>query len=190
MHFATSTSDFSKHLSVSSILLCKLVPQQQLQQQRPNPEQVAAYLARAALDPNTLALAACVLESLSSSFVRSWRKACEKARSPTIATFRSDPLKAELIVLGALAIAQSYLHDTPGNPKWWSKYVSRKTVEARDIAATTNCILQDIDYGLMSFTMDDLEEKKQEMVAEGERGVRSGKAVLNEGQLTPDESPW
>lgn len=59
-------------------------------------------------------------------------------------------------------------------------------MEPRDISATTDCILQDIDYGLMSFTMEDLEEKKQEMFAKGQ-GVRTGKAVFHEGQLTPDE---
>lgn len=164
-------------------MLCKLVPQQQ-----PDAEKVAAYIARAELCPNTVALAACILESLSSSFVRSWRKACEKARSPQIPTFRSEPLKPELIVLGALAVAHGYLQDVSGQPRWWGK-ISNETLEPREIAVTTNCILQDIDYGIMSFTPEVVEEKRQEMFKMAEGGVRSGKAVLNEGQLTPDESP-
>lgn len=62
-------------------------------------------------------------------------------------------------------------------------------MEPREIAVTISCILQDIDYGLMSFTPEDVEEKKQEMLKPREGGARSGKAVLNEGQLTPEESP-
>ncbi|TID26646.1 Isocitrate dehydrogenase [NADP] [Venturia nashicola] len=176
----TSTSGIS-HL-LASTFLCGLIPQQQA-----NIEEVASFISRANLDPNTVALAACILDSLSSSFVRSWRKACEKARSPEIPTFRSEPMKPELIVLGALALAHSYLYDVSGKPKWWSK-ITNQTMEPRDISATKNCILRDIDYGLMSFTMEDLEEKKQEMFAKGQ-GVRSGKAVFKEGQWTPDESP-
>ncbi|KAE9975582.1 hypothetical protein BLS_002532 [Venturia inaequalis] len=179
MGLPKSTSDTS-HLSASSFL-CRLVPQQQAKV-----EEVASFITRAGLDPNTVALAACILDSLSSSFVRNWRNACEKARSPEIPTFRSEPLKPELIVLGALAVAHSYLYDVCGEPKWWSDHVTNKAMEPRDISATTDCILKDIDYGLMSFTMEDLEEKKQDMLAKGE-GVRSGKAVFMGGQLTPDE---
>lgn len=167
----------------ASTFLCRLVPQQQ-----PRADEVASYITRANLDPNTVALAACILDSLSSSFVRSWRKACEKARSPEIPTFRSDPMKPELIVLGGLAVAHAYLHDVSGEPKWWGK-ITNNTMEPRDINATTNCILQDIDYGLMSFTMEDLEDKMQEMFGKGGGGFRSGKAVVREGQLTPEESP-
>jgi hypothetical protein len=135
-----------------------------------------------------VALAACILDSLSSSFIRSWRKACEKARAPEQTSFYSNPIKPELIVLGALAIAHSYLQDRSGETKWWAK-VAMETVEPREISATTRCILQDIDYGLMSFAPEDVEAMRQAMYWKDDGGARGGRAVVVQGQLTPDISP-
>jgi hypothetical protein len=92
------------------------------------------------------------------------------------------------MVLGALAIAHNYLHDVAGEPKWWA-LVAKGAVEPREVTATTRCILQDIDYGLMSFTPEDVEAMRQEIYRKEDEGVRGGKAVFSQGQLTPDISP-
>lgn len=154
---------------------------------------MATYIVQAELSPSTVALAACILDTLSSSFVRSWRKDCEKARSSETATFRSKPLKPELIILGAFVLAHGYLHDVSGQPEWWCRVANgtRKphengTIMRREITATTRCILQDIDYGLMSFTPGDVELKEQEIFGKGEGGSHNGNAVFSQGQLTPD----
>jgi hypothetical protein len=170
------------------MFLSKLVPQN-AGAHRPNADQIAAYISRARLTDSVVALAACILDSLSSSFVRSWRRACENARSPERPSFHSNPTKPELIILAALAIAYNFLNDNEGDPTFWAERVAKRAVEPREVVATTRCILQDIDYGLMSFTPEDVEAMRQEMYQKVDGGTRGGKAVFNQGQLTPDISP-
>lgn len=156
--------------------------------QRPNAGEIATYIARAGLTDSVIALAACILDILSSSFVRSWRKACENTRLRERPSFHSIPTKPELIILGALSIAEGFLVDEVGDTEYWAIKVARRTVEPCEVAATTRCILQDIDYCLLSFTAKDVEAMRQKMYGKL-RGGLQGQAIFHRGQLTPDISP-
>lgn len=66
--------------------------------------------------------------------------------------------------------------------------VAKEAVEPREVAATTRCILQDIDYCLMSFVPEEVESMREEIYRRADRG-NQGKAVFSQGQFTPGASP-
>ena len=120
----------------------------------------------------------------------------------------------EIIVLAALHLALAYLSDRPRSTSFWSQHISQDAFSVAAINATTRCILQDIDYGLHSFTPEMVAEAMEDMrrasaavrlaekPAETRRGrVRSktrppalsfeglGEAVVWNGLMTPEPSP-
>jgi len=171
------------------------------------PELIASYLARSRAEESIVALAACILDSLSSFFVRSWRKECETIRSSSNLSWfaYATPRKPQLIVLGALAVAHAWLSDSKGHSGWWAQ-VADGMVEAKEIDATMRCILRDIDYDLLSFTPEIVQAMKDDIYGENRHeGVggssktrnslppldikHTGVAVLQKGLYTPERTP-
>jgi hypothetical protein len=182
--------------------LSRLVPQK-ASRCRPPPALIAAYLARAQLPEPTVALAACILDSLSAQFVRAWRRECEtvKMSHQSAWSVRSSNTKSELIILGALAVASSFLDDVRGEPKWWANSVACGEVEVREMDATIRCIFKDLDYDLCGFTAEEVEAMRLELYGfartAGTLAVRQHKPPPLDlshsrevtGLLTPESTP-
>jgi hypothetical protein len=140
----------------------------------PSPHLTSTYLRRANLPRPTLALAACILDSLSGFFLRTWTRELA-ALPPNTSTPPASPLpgsqpssflffhrsdarttkprpKPDLLILAALSIASSFLSDTHGDAQFWANRVAKGGVEAREIDATVRCMLRDMDYGLLGFS--------------------------------------
>ncbi|KAF2435957.1 hypothetical protein EJ08DRAFT_296835 [Tothia fuscella] len=151
-------------LVMPSQQLSRLVPQK-ASRHRPAPALIATYLARAQLPESTVALAACVLDTLSSRFVRAWQRECERVKTCHQSNWSicSSITKSELIVLAALAVASSFLDDVRGEPKWWANFVANGEVEVREVDATVRCIFKDLDYDLCSFTAEEVEGMRLEL---------------------------
>jgi hypothetical protein len=86
-----------------------------------------------------------------------------------------------------LAISYNFLNDTEKESTWWAM-VAKGAVEPREVAATTRCILQDIDYCLMSFVPEEVESMRQEIYQRADGGNQE-KAIFSQGQFTPGVSP-
>jgi len=148
---------------------------------------------------DTIAFAGCILDRLSRFFVRSWRKECERMQ-PWRRSFQAHPTKPELIVLAALVLANGFLNDASHDIPWWAIHVADDEVGSKEIDATVNCILKDIDYGLFSIKADEVEATRKDMYGDTERGRKtsrqvslntkgSGAAVVNKGLYTPERTP-
>ncbi|KAF2667167.1 hypothetical protein BT63DRAFT_458131 [Microthyrium microscopicum] len=168
-----------------AIRIANLVPRQ-ASRSRLCPGKLAEYLTRAQLSFSTLCLAGCLLDALSSSFVRNWRNAlldAQASQQPPSSSSSRPPTRGhrsrrstnsvvlnwqpELIALAALQVSASFLEDVRSSPKWWAEKVSVGDVSSSDLDATIRCILQDINYDLCSFTSDDVEQMRRVMM----RGV-------------------
>ncbi|KAF2842597.1 hypothetical protein M501DRAFT_1012002 [Patellaria atrata CBS 101060] len=167
----------------------------------PSPTVIYTYLTRSELPLQTIALASCVLDSLSRRFPRNWREAMTEASQPppgaqdipslSIASLKdlsglTVPLpKAQLVVLAALSIASSYLDDVSSPTDYWC-WLARDKFSARQINSTIRCMLIDIDYCLHTFTPDMIEEYKADMrraggyVSESLASVSSAVAAATE----------
>ncbi|KAF2456211.1 hypothetical protein BDY21DRAFT_348234 [Lineolata rhizophorae] len=176
---------------------------------------IQEFLARAQVPDEVIGLAACVLDSLSWRFVREWRQACSQSSSSAETWHNGGPggtgaVGAEVIVLSALALAETYLSDEPRSSRWWSREVSSLSFSAKQINTTNRCILVDIDYGLHDFTAEMIDEMLWDMRraermlektgATTDNSLRSDKlavtslsldcsATLVHGLLTPEPSP-
>jgi hypothetical protein len=163
----------SQHLS-------RLVPQN-ASRHRPSPALIASYLSRAQLPDSTVAFAACIIDSLSRQFVRAWRRECEAVDTSRRSAFRSTSNKSELIVLAALAIANGFLDDRRGEPRWWATYIACGAVQLKEVDATIRCVFKDLDYDLCGFSAEEVDEMRENCF-----GKRIGRAVLREGIMTPE----
>jgi len=97
-------------------------------------------------------------------------------------------MKPELIVLAVLAIAHGFLSDSKSETVFWANCVANGAVEPREVDGTMRCLLEDIDYQLLSFMPEDVEAMRQDMYETVSSGVR-GKAILRHGQYTPELTP-
>jgi hypothetical protein len=165
----------SQHLS-------RLVPQN-ASRYRPSPTLIATYLDRARLPEATVAFAACILDALSRHFVRAWRRECEAVNTSRRSAFQSTTNKSELIVLAALAIANGFLDDVRGEPRWWATYVAYGAVQLKEVDATIRCVFKDLDYDLCGFSAEEVEQMKESCF--GRKG--NGRGIIHKGILTPDE---
>lgn len=137
-----------------------------------------SYLHLANLPEPTVALAACILDSLSGFFIRIWSReinglsATIALNSPTTPTSplksyfapKSAAQKADLIVLAALKIARDFTHDSGGcSARWWAHDVTNGRFEPRELEASVHCILKDLNYHLLQFSPDLVEEMREEL---------------------------
>jgi hypothetical protein len=173
---------------------------------------IATYLQRSVLSQSTIALAACVIDSLSSFFVRTWCKELS-ALSLTQQCERGQPMfsisqphrqqihgsatpKSALIVLAALSIASGFLDDVKTDSRWWARKIAGCDISARELSATVRCVLKDIDYDILSFTPDVVEEMRDDMFpcAGSEQDSNAGsyfppQAGFEEAADSPDQRP-
>ena len=133
---------------------------------RPSPHITSTYLHRANLPRPTLALTACILDSLSGFFVRTWtRELASLTPSTSTPSFstrtdartRPPKPKPDLLILAALSIASSFLSDIRRETRYWASRVAKGNVEAREVDATVRVMLRDMDYGLLGFSPGDVE---------------------------------
>lgn len=115
---------------------------------------IAAYLDRAGLNDSIIGLAICILEALSSRFVRSWRQ------SSFYAAVRHT--KAEVVIVAALAVAASFVDDIRREARWWSSTITWEEFTTKQINVSIRCILADIGYNLHSFTPEMIDDAVQE----------------------------
>ncbi|KAF2101490.1 hypothetical protein NA57DRAFT_35074 [Rhizodiscina lignyota] len=202
----TTTSPTSSHSTTPPLLgaanhLVSLLPSNVQHLHSPASSlAISAYLQRADLPDSIIGLTACILESLSNRFIRSWRQAAFYSR------FRSN--RVETIVVSALTIAAGFLDDRARSTAWWSEYITEEEVTATDINVTTRCVLLDIDYDIHSFTAENIADAVDEIRradnaartaslppddAEKDNrrdsGYGGGKAAWQHGLVTPEPSP-
>lgn len=158
-----------------STFLASLVPQNS-SIQRPSPHVIQSYLSFSALPESTIALAACILDSLSGFFIRTWSREINSLSTTSASSSTpSSPLKSyfapksaaqkpELVVLAALKIARDFLHDSGGcSARWWARDVAQDRFVAREVERSVWCVLRDLDYDLLSFEPEIVEGMRREI---------------------------
>jgi hypothetical protein len=144
--------------------LANLVPQQSIRT-RPSTSTIATMLSRAYLPLETIALAACVLDALSSQFGRSWRNSLSKLSPSSASSFPS-----EIIVLAALKVSASFLDDSRTvDPGIWAAHVGGVAgITAAALETTVRVVLADIGYEMCSFTPEEVERRRRGMLKTAE----------------------
>lgn len=164
-------------------------------------------------------MAACILDALSCFFIRTWRKdlnaaaasderftqlakraprgSAALAKYPRLsASFGATP-RPELIALAALSIAKAFLDDTRGECRWWAGWVAQGDVDAAELDVTVKCMLRDLEYDLMSFTPEIIEDMRTEIFGTASAGFTPDCSkncsdqgyVAAYGLVTPAPSP-
>jgi hypothetical protein len=120
-------------------------------------------LSRAYLPLETLALAACLLDGLSSRFGRTWRNTMSKL--PTVSNTPALP-PPETVVLAALKVSASFLDDSrTADPCVWAAQVGGTAgITGTALEATVRAVLSDIGYEMCAFTPEDVERRRRGMV--------------------------
>lgn len=203
---------------------------------------VQALLTRANLPLETIALAVCILDSLDSKFARTWRFSCPHSnlsniltpdlsptsRSPSpfsnkrhtlpastaATTSHIDAVLPEIIILGALTIAQKFLEDSAQQASYfYAAAWGRGKWSCEQLNFTEKVIIEALGYRIMPLMQDELirdaledmrragiyaarEESRGALVSadsscrEHVRSRSDGTAVVGLGlQLTPAETP-
>jgi hypothetical protein len=139
---------------------------------RASPLTIQGFLCRSGLPIETIALAACVVNALSSHFEQNWREAWtstypeDAAQVHQTQTLREKypiVLSPEVIVLAALSIASSFNEDRHWRALHWTRTVSDGFCTLQEFNTTTRCILEDINYGMHAFTPEAVEQMKKQM---------------------------
>jgi len=176
--------------------LANLVPQQGIRLP-PQISTIASMVTRAQLPLETLALAACVLDALSSQFGRTWRNVVCKlpSSSPPVGGFPLPP--SETIVLAALKVSASFLDDSrTADPNVWASHVGGSAgITASALEATVRVVLADIGYEMCSFSPEDVERRMKGMMKGAEAAAKemanSDFQVRGEEmEICEDESVW
>lgn len=131
----------------------------------PSVSLVHDMLVRADLPMDTIALAVCILDSLSSKFSLNWRLLCPLAQrepaneitkrhtiqaSPTGATqLHIDSVNPELIVLAALVIAFKFLVDCQEPTYYYRTAWGGNMWTCEQINLTERCIMENLGYRIL-----------------------------------------
>ena len=127
---------------------------------------VQAILTRADLPMDTIALAVCILDSLSSKFARTWRLSCPLATielglghskrhtlpaSPlTISEqLHIDAVCPEVIIMTSLVIAVKFTEDLQQPTNFYSSAWGRGMWSCEQINFTERCIMEALNYRIM-----------------------------------------
>ncbi|KAL5114630.1 hypothetical protein ACEQ8H_007475 [Pleosporales sp. CAS-2024a] len=168
---------------------------------------ICGFLERANLPDEVVAFAGCVLEGLSARFDEGWRDMVrpEEARTDVKTFLRTDECRAahvsaDVVVLGALALAHGYLSDRMRSSRHWSIKESAGLFSAQEIEATKRAMLQDTDYGLsrikneaVAKMVDRMQRRSMAAKKQDRRRTLSislaGTAIWSHGVQTPEPSP-
>lgn len=126
---------------------------------------VHEMLVRAELPIDIVALAVCLLDSLSSRFALNWRLACPLAqREPTnestkrhtiqassfpTAQLHIDSVNPEVIVLGALVIAFKFLDDCHEKTQYYRTEWGKGLWTCAQLNVTERCIMENLGYRIL-----------------------------------------
>jgi hypothetical protein len=132
-----------------------------------------SLLTRASLPPQTLALAACILDSLTTRFALSWRQNCPLAPpAPSLPHPHIDLISPELLILSALILAVKFLDDEDRETSWYAREWGGGLWSTQQINFTSWIILENIGFRLLSLWQENLiAEAMADMERAGTRPV-------------------
>ena len=136
---------------------------------RPSLSIIYEFLSGIQIPVETIALASCILDALSSKFARRWRQRILRASRLAL----SSSLKAEVIVVSAVALAHAYCDDRHSSTLFWSQQIPRVALSVEGINATSVCIMEDIDYSLERVARPEMIERAIEDMREAGRNLDS-----------------
>ncbi|KAK2025475.1 hypothetical protein LX32DRAFT_596612 [Colletotrichum zoysiae] len=135
---------------------------------------VQAMLSRSGLPLETIALAACILDSLNSKFALSWRLQCpllvESAfpankrhtlgHSPLLDRRRQqqmhiDSVQPELIILAALVIAAKFTDDRHESTQYYCANWGKGIWSCEQVNVTERCICENLNYRIKPLVDDE-----------------------------------
>ncbi|RDL33611.1 Uncharacterized protein BP5553_07979 [Venustampulla echinocandica] len=135
---------------------------------------VHAILTRTHLPLEIIALAVCILDSLSSRFALSWRQGCPLITPHPPAPFslseereevqHIDSIHPELIVLAALVLATKFLDDRQRTTREYAGNWGRGFWSCEQVNFTERCILENLQFRLLSlnqYIIDALEDMER-----------------------------
>jgi hypothetical protein len=188
----------------------------------PSVPAVQEMLAKARLPMDVVALAVCILDSLDAKFSLSWRVSFPlgSALTPThkrhtlpagsVQKQHIDAVSPEVIILGALIIANKFVDDMQEPTHYFSSIWGRGVWTCEQINYTERCIMESLNYRIMPLWKDkhikqarhDIELARRELLEEdlevreepkSFRHVKSmsdGNAIVGAGmQITPADTP-
>ncbi|RYP60809.1 hypothetical protein DL769_007965 [Monosporascus sp. CRB-8-3] len=174
---------------------------------------VQEMLARANLPMDVIALAVCILDSLTWKFSRSWRSSFPLTPSNRPALERQmhiDSVFPEIIILGALIIATKFTEDVQEPTQYFSSVWGRGLWACEQINFTERCIMESLDYHILPLwnakyikqARHDIEMARRELLdedagpykqnssAKHAKSKSAGYAIVGMGlQHTPAETP-
>ncbi|TAQ89970.1 hypothetical protein B7494_g1700 [Chlorociboria aeruginascens] len=121
---------------------------------------VYSILTRAALPPEILALAVCILDSLNSRFALSWRMCCPlNTPCPPLTLLSSgndceqtphiDTVPPELLILSSLILAHKFLDDRSLSTTFYAREWGRGIWSKEQVNVTQYCILENLGWRLL-----------------------------------------
>ncbi len=127
---------------------------------------VHEMLVRSDLPPDVIALAVCILDSLSSKFSLNWRLLCPLAQreapneptnkrhtmpaSPIGATqLHIDSVNPEVIIFAALVIAVKFLEDCQEPTQYYRSAWGKNMWTCHQINVTERCIMENLGYRIL-----------------------------------------
>ena len=128
-----------------------------------SPPLAQSLISRANLPLNTVALAACILDSLTSRFAASWRHSLPLT-TLSLKTQHINYVRPEVIILGALLVASKFLDDSATHISSYQDDVANGRWTCEQINATERCILENLEWRIMPLWREDLiEDAKEDM---------------------------
>lgn len=179
---------------------------------------VQEMLMRADLPMDVIALAVCILDSLTWKFSRSWRssfpltsnKSAHELRTGHASSQHIDSVFPEVIILGALIIATKFTEDMQETTQYFSSAWGRGLWSCEQINFTERCIMESLGYHILPLwnmkyikqARHDIEMARRELLdedagsykdnwsAKHTKSKSAGHAIVGLGlQLTPGETP-
>ncbi|KFZ09256.1 hypothetical protein V502_08849 [Pseudogymnoascus sp. VKM F-4520 (FW-2644)] len=159
---SNTTSSFDTNLQGSATYLSYLIPCT-ASLLLTSPSLAQSLLSRANLTLNTVALAACILDSLTSRFAASWRHSLPLT-SLSLKTQHINYVRPEVIILGALLVASKFLDDYATHISSYEDDIANGRWTCEQINATERCILENLEWRIMPLWREDLiEDAKEDM---------------------------
>lgn len=166
----------------------------------PSPPLAHSLLSRARLPPDTLALAACMLDSLTPRFAATWRRSLPL---PPSASRHIDRVRPEVIIVGALLASYKFLDDGALLMSTYADDIGEGRWTCAQINVTERCILENLGWRVVPLWREELiggakedmrragtvVRRRRESAAKTVAGRRVGEGAVwtAEGQLTPVE---
>lgn len=137
---------------------------------------------------DTVALAACILDSLNSRFAPAWRRSCplstEDLRKPP--QLHIDSVRPEVIILAALIIAVKFLDDQECPTSEYSSEWASNMWTCEQINSTQNCIMQNLGYRILRLCTKDL---IGDALSDMDRAGRKA-SLFPKAQITKNTLAW